>query len=101
YWQREGGRPGEIDFVIQAGGRIVPIELKAGASGAMKSLHQFMYDKKLRLALRIDENPPSLATTAVATTQRDQVRYRMLALPISLAWRATELAASVAARRSS
>jgi predicted AAA+ superfamily ATPase len=93
FWQREGGRPGEIDFVIQAGGRIVPIELKSGASGAMKSLHQFMFDKKLDVALRIDENPPSLATIDVATTQGNPVRYRLLSIPIYLAWRAIELAA--------
>jgi uncharacterized protein len=95
YWQREGGRPGEIDFVIQAGGRIVPIELKSGTSGAMKSLHQFMFDKKLRFAVRIDENPPSLATIDVATTQSDPVRYRMLNLPIYLAWRAVDLAGTI------
>lgn len=96
YWQREGGRPGEIDFLIQAGGRIVPVELKSGASGAMKSLHQFMFDKQLRLAVRIDENPPSLATIDVATTQGDPVRYRLLGLPIYLAWRAIDAAASIA-----
>ncbi len=62
----------------------------------MKSLHQFMFDKKLRLALRIDENPPSLATIDVATTQGDPVRYRLLGLPIYLAWRAIEAAASIA-----
>jgi len=96
YWQREGGRPGEIDFLIQAGGRIVPVELKAGVSGAMKSLHQFMFDKQLKLAVRIDENPPSLATIDVATTQGDPARYRLLGLPIYLAWRAIELAAGLA-----
>jgi predicted AAA+ superfamily ATPase len=96
YWQREGGRPGEIDFVIQAGGRIVPVELKSGVSGAMKSLHQFMFDKKLKLALRIDENPPSLATIDVTTTQGDPVRYRLLGVPTYLAWRASEVAASIA-----
>lgn len=95
YWQREGGRPGEIDFLIQAGGRIVPIELKSGASGAMKSLHQFMFDKKLRFAVRIDENPPSLAPIRVTTTQGDPVRYRLLGLPIYLAWRAIDAAASM------
>jgi predicted AAA+ superfamily ATPase len=96
HWQREGGRPGEIDFVIQTGGRIIPIELKSGASGAMKSLHQFMFDKKLRFAIRIDENPPSLATISVTTTQGNPVRYRLLSLPIYLAWRAVDVAALVA-----
>jgi len=94
YWQREGGRPGEIDYLIQAGGRIVPVELKAGTAGAMKSLHQFMFDKKLPLAVRIDENPPSSMAVAVKTTLGNPVRYRLLGLPAYLAWRAAELAQS-------
>lgn len=78
--------------MIQADGRIVPIELKAGVSGAMKSLHQFMFDKQLAFAVRIDENPPSLATINVTTTQGDLVQYRLLGLPIYLAWRTHEAA---------
>jgi hypothetical protein len=73
----------------------LPIELKSGASGAMKSLHQFMFDKKLRLAVRVDENLPSLAAIDVTTTQGDAVRYRLLGVPSYLAWRAVELAAAV------
>ena len=91
YWQREGGRPGEIDYLIQAGGRIVPVELKAGKAGAMKSLHQFMFDKRLRRALRLDENPPSRAEVSVTTTQGDAVKYELVGLPIYLAARAREL----------
>jgi uncharacterized protein len=91
YWQRDGGRPGEIDYLLQAGGAIVPVELKSGSSGAMKSLHQFMHDKHLALALRFDDNPPSLATIAVKTTQGDPVRYRLLGLPHYLAYRAAKL----------
>ena len=98
YWQREGGRPGEIDYLFQATGRIVPVELKSGTAGAMKSLHQFMFDKGLTLALRLDENPPSVMKVDVKTTQGDRVRYRLLGLPIYLAFRAPELLASVPRR---
>ena len=81
YWQREGGRPGEIDYLIQAHGRIVPIELKAGAAGAMKSLHQFMVDKDLDLAVRCDANAPSLMQVHVKTTRSDPAHYCLLSLP--------------------
>jgi predicted AAA+ superfamily ATPase len=91
YWQREGGRPGEIDYLIQAGTRIIPVELKAGAAGSMKSLHQFMFDKRLQRALRLDENPPSRMAIAVTTTQGDAVKYELVGLPIYLAGRAREL----------
>jgi len=82
YWQREGGRPGEVDYLIQTGGRIVPIELKSGATGAMKSLHQFMFDKKLALAIRFDQNPPAQFDLSTKTTQADPVQYRLYSLPL-------------------
>lgn len=87
YWTREGGRPGEIDYVVELSTRIVPVELKAGASGAMKSLHQFVHEKKLNLAVRFDRNPPSSADLDLRTTQGDRVRYRLLSLPPYLAFR--------------
>lgn len=86
YWQRQGGRPGEIDYVAQVGSDIVPIELKSGSAGSMKSLHQFMFDKHLRLAVRCDANPPSQMQVSLATTQGDPVTYRLVSLPQYLLW---------------
>lgn len=43
YWARtESGTSSEIDFVMQEEGRIVPIEVKAGKSGSLKSLHYLL-----------------------------------------------------------
>ncbi len=43
YWSRtEAGASSEIDFVILHTGKIVPIEVKAGKSGALKSLHYLL-----------------------------------------------------------
>ncbi len=86
YWQREGGRPGEIDFLIQLAGLIVPIELKVGASGSMKSLHNFMLDKRLGTAVRLDTNLPSVMTVAVETTHGKPVSYRLMSLPLYMTW---------------
>jgi len=86
YWQRDGGRPGEVDFLVEIGGRIIPVELKAGAAGAMKSLHQFMYDKKLELAVRCDANPPSEQVLDVRTTQGNAVKYKIVNVPHYLIW---------------
>ncbi|MBD3240031.1 MAG: DUF4143 domain-containing protein [Chitinivibrionales bacterium] len=93
YWQREGGRPGEIDYITQITGSIVPVELKSGAAGSMKSLHQFMFDKKLRFALRFDGNPPSQFDLKTHTTQGDEVTYRLRSLPWYLAGLSPELPA--------
>lgn len=81
HWRREGGRSGEIDHLLELHGMILPVEVKSGAAGAMKSLHQFMHDKRLPLALRIDRNAPSLQVMAVSTTQGQAIRYSLLNLP--------------------
>ena len=60
HWRRVNGRVGEIDLVVECSDRIVLVETKSGVAGAMKSLHQFMHDKSLSLAVRVNRNPPSL-----------------------------------------
>ena len=91
YWQRTGGRQGELDYLIQSGSHIIPIEVKSGASGSMKSLHQFMFEKKLKTALRFDTNNLSRLEVKVKTTQGDSVQYTLLSAPVYLAERTFEL----------
>lgn len=81
HWRREGGRAGEIDYLLEVDGRILPVEVKSGAAGSMKSLHQFMHDKRLPLAIRLDRNPPTLQNIDLATTLGQSVRYQLLNLP--------------------
>lgn len=57
----------------------------------MTSLHQFMFDKRLDLAVRLDSNPPSVQTMDVWTTQSDVVKYRLINLPHYLAWNLPQL----------
>lgn len=82
YWQRSGGRQGELDFIWQHGPHIIPIEVKAGCAGSMKSLHAFMHAKQLPLAVRLDTNPPSVQEMDVRATTGEQARYRLLSLPL-------------------
>jgi uncharacterized protein len=43
YWARtESGANAEVDFVVVEKGQIIPIEVKAGKSGALKSLHYLL-----------------------------------------------------------
>lgn len=91
YWQRTGGRQGEIDYVVQYGSHIVPVEVKAGASGGMKSLHQFMAEKNLCFAVRFNANPPMIEEINVKTTLGQPVKYRLLSLPLYLAGRLNAL----------
>jgi predicted AAA+ superfamily ATPase len=86
YWLREGrSNNAEIDYVIALGGQIVPIEVKSGGSGTLKSLHQFMGEKTAPLAVRFDANPPSLQQVEAIIHKdgaRETVTYDLLSLPL-------------------
>ena len=53
YWQREkGGSTAEIDYLIQEGQNIVPVEVKAGTKGAMQSMFLFLEEKQRKYGIR-------------------------------------------------
>jgi predicted AAA+ superfamily ATPase len=61
FWKREKmGSMAEVDYVVQIGSHIVPIEVKAGKTGSLKSLTQFLEEKKVRYGVRISQHPLSL-----------------------------------------
>ena len=86
YWAKESSKSNaELDFVVSHGGLIVPIEVKAGKSGSLKSLHVFMQRKGLSQAVRFDLQPPSvqLVKTSVSTASGlEPVSYRLFSLPL-------------------
>lgn len=59
FWERDGGQA-EVDYVISVGSDIIPIEVKAGVTGTLRSMHEFHREKKSRLGIRISEHPLSL-----------------------------------------
>ncbi len=61
YWSREAkGSQAEVDFVISHSGKVIPIEVKAGATGTLRSLRQFMLDKECKVGVRFSQHPLSL-----------------------------------------
>ncbi len=105
YWLREGRTANaELDFVIGLGGNIVPIEVKAGATGSLKSLHQFMGSKPVPLAVRFDAALPAIHQINVAIQtdkQRKEIRYPLLSLPLYLVERLGDLVAQNTSRAES
>ncbi|MCP4689464.1 MAG: AAA family ATPase, partial [Desulfobacterales bacterium] len=67
------------------------IEVKSGPAGAMKSLHQFMAEKRLDFAVRCNINPPIVENIHVKTTLGDPVSYKLLSIPVYMAERVDEL----------
>jgi predicted AAA+ superfamily ATPase len=53
YWQREKYQSSaQVDFLVQNGEQILPVEVKAGTQGAMQSLHLFMKEKNITKGIR-------------------------------------------------
>lgn len=85
YWvNTDKNASAEIDYVLQHRSKIIPIEVKAGTIGSLKSLHRFMHLKKLSLAVRINSGPPSLSEMNVKDTQGNSVQYQLLSIPFYL-----------------
>lgn len=60
-WHREEkNADAEIDFVITLGSQIVGIDVKAGSTGKLRSIQQFLNEKNLPLGVRISERPLGL-----------------------------------------
>lgn len=82
YWIREKkGASAEIDYVVQHNCSIVPIEVKSGKTGTLKSLHLFMHLKKLKYAIRINADLPSITPVNTRLHNGDTVTYTLLSLP--------------------
>lgn len=86
YWIREGrSNNAEVDYVVPRGQQILPVEVKAGASGSLKSLHQFVLEKKVRQAVRFDLNPASKLTVsgqARAGQGSEEISFELWSLPL-------------------
>lgn len=64
YWERDKkGAQAEVDYLIEVGNEIIPIEVKAGTKGKLRSIKQFLKEKKSSLpplGIQISQAPLSL-----------------------------------------
>ncbi len=81
YWNRQKqGAVSEVDFLTVYQGKVIPVEVKSGAAGAMRSLQVFMKLKpnNAGFALRFLSNLPERQTVKI--TGSDQ-HYELISLP--------------------
>jgi hypothetical protein len=67
---------------------IIPIEVKSGKSGSLKSLQQFAIKKNTRLAVRFDLNPGNIQDVSHQINSESRIEhanYKLLSLPLYLA----------------
>jgi predicted AAA+ superfamily ATPase len=54
YWHREArGSNAEVDYILQWRGKVLPVEVKSGKQGKMKSLRFFLEERNLELGVRL------------------------------------------------
>lgn len=85
YWHRdEKGSSAEIDYIVQHGPHVIPIEVKAGSTGSLKSLHLFMGLKQLSVAVRINSDHPTVTPIDVKDNAGQSIKYTLLSIPFYL-----------------
>ena len=81
YWAREARNANaELDFVINRQQEILPVEVKAGKTGTLRSMFQFLREKNRRHALRFHTGSPALEQVKMPGDESTTVQ--LLSLPL-------------------
>jgi predicted AAA+ superfamily ATPase len=82
FWVKEARQSNaEIDFLIQYKHLVIPVEVKAGKTGTLRSLHSYIDQSKAKIAVRLYSG--KLEVTETATP--NGTPYKLLNLPYFLA----------------
>ena len=85
YWLREKAQSSaEVDYIMQHENQIIPIEVKAGKTGRLKSLHYFMHEKNGAFAVRFNTDRPSLLNEETKLPHGASFSYQLLSIPFYL-----------------
>jgi predicted AAA+ superfamily ATPase len=86
FWVKENKQSNaEVDFVLQHGNKIIPIEVKSGATGRLRSLHEFINQADHNYAVRLYAGELKVETATTITGKQ----YSLLNLPYFLAGKMT------------
>lgn len=78
YWHREApSSSAEVDYVVQRGPVIIPLEVKAGTKGQMQSLYRFLSEKSGLHAIRT-----SLENFSTISTQVGEKSVKVEVVPL-------------------
>ena len=92
YWYREQrGSLSEVDYLMSYNNKLVPVEVKSGKTGRLKSLHLFMEESKSDIAVRIHSG--NLSVDSISTPK--EKIFTLLSIPFYLVHRIEELLAEV------
>jgi len=83
YWVREKkNSSAEIDYLISRGPTIVPVEVKAGTTGTLKSLQLFLKEKNRGSGVRFNSGAPSVLECSGTMQINNKTPFRLISLPL-------------------
>lgn len=95
YWMREAkSASAEVDYVVSQGQQIVPVEIKAGKTGRLKSLQRFLLEKQRSFGLRLNGDIPSLTQGSAPAVDKTRFNFELLSLPLYMVGQARRLLVS-------
>jgi len=99
YWVREQpSSSAEVDYVLGVGPHVIPVEVKAGKTGTLRSLHQFMTTHDCPLAVRFNLDRPSFTQAEGKLPTGQHYGYPLLSLPVYMVEQIDALASTFFAR---
>ncbi len=83
FWVREEARSNaELDFILVENSKIIPVEVKSGKTGTLRSLHSYIDQTGTKLAVRLYSGEYSVEK---AVTPIGRNSYTLINLPLFLA----------------
>ena len=80
----EKGSNARVDYVMGYGSKVIPVEVKAGSTGSLKSLHLFMGLKGFPVAVRFNSDLPSEFQVNTKEREGKSIEYKLISLPFYL-----------------
>jgi predicted AAA+ superfamily ATPase len=91
-WMRDKpNSSAEVDYLLAHGPHVIPVEVKAGATGRLKSMHLFLSEKNRDFGLRFNSDVPSLLDARTPQIDGNTRPFRLLSLPFYLIGQARRL----------
>ena len=87
YWARGGKTTNaEVDFLVQLGTKIIPLEVKSGVAGSLRSLHQFLSKGDAPFGVRLDMDLPRFHAidhdVRVGKDKHQRLKSTLISLPL-------------------
>ena len=100
YWTREArNAAAKVDYLMAPARQVVPVEIKAWTTGSLRSLHQFLKEKRSDFGVQFNADVPSLLRDSKGLPDGKRIDYHLLSLPLYMVGQARRLVLEFESKR--